>query len=238
MAAKPREADPTRARLIQAALEQFSQHGIEAVSLRTITAAAGAANQSAVHYHFRNKLGLIEAVLDEVNARLAPLQAEALLELEQLAAQRRPTVRDIVAIGFAPYVLLFQQSREGRSAIRFLSRLTWQAGDEAQTLLITKVRPYFLEFEQWLRRALPHKPESALGFHVYLGINTLIHGLSDITLLGHEPRSIVSDLYRKRPAELLEYFYDYISAGLAAAGVAVETPRTALRTPQAEQSRG
>lgn len=212
-----REPDPTRSRLLQAALDQFAEQGIQAVSLRAITAAAGAANQSAVHYHFRNKLGLVEAVLDEVNALLAPLQAEALAELEQLGRQRLPTVRQIVAIGFAPYVLLFQGSREGRLALRFLSRLTWQAGDEAQTLLVHKVRAYFLEIEHWLRRVLPDKPPEALGFQVYLAVNTLIHGLSDITLLGHEPRSEIGDLYRNRPQDLLDYFYDYISAGLAGA---------------------
>jgi len=210
-----RDSDPTRTRLLQAALAQFAEQGIQAVSLRAITLAAGAANQSAVHYHFRNKLGLIEAVLDEVNARIAPLQAEALAELEALGARRRPTVREIVAIGFAPYVLLFQASHEGRLALRFLSRLTWQAGDEAQTLLVTKVRAYFLEIERWLAKVLPDKPPEALGFQVYLAVNTLIHGLSDITLLGHEPRSDVGDLYRKRPQDLLDYFYDYISFGLA-----------------------
>lgn len=212
-----RAGDPTRQQLVLAALELFALEGMPGVSLRRITAAAGAANQSAVHYHFGNKTGLIRAILEEVNARLAPLQAEALAELGAIARERRPSVREIVAIGFAPYVILFQQSREGRLAVCFLSRLTWESGAEGQELLVKTVRPYFLQLEAPLRAALPGKRTDALGFHIYLAINNLIHGLTDITLLGREPMFGVDRLYRQRPQDLLEYFYDYISAGLASA---------------------
>lgn len=213
----PTAGDPTGQQLVLAALELFALEGIASVSLRRITAAAGAANQSAVHYHFGNKTGLLRAALEEVNQRLMPLQAEALAELGALAHERPLSVREIVAIGFAPYVILFQQSREGRLAVCFLSRLTWESGAEGQELLVKTVRPYFLQLEALLRAALPGKRTDALGFHIYLAINNLIHGLTDITLLGREPMFGVDQLYRQRPQELLEYFYDYISAGLASA---------------------
>ncbi|HET6788217.1 MAG TPA: helix-turn-helix domain-containing protein, partial [Aquabacterium sp.] len=54
----------TPTKLVEAALSLFARHGIEAVSIRQITLAAGQSNESAVHYHFRNKAGLIAAVLD------------------------------------------------------------------------------------------------------------------------------------------------------------------------------
>ena len=49
-------------RLVVAAERLFAIHGIDGVSLRQIAAAAGSGNNSAVHYHFRSKQGLIRAI--------------------------------------------------------------------------------------------------------------------------------------------------------------------------------
>ncbi|MFP5307867.1 MAG: TetR/AcrR family transcriptional regulator, partial [Gammaproteobacteria bacterium] len=90
LAAAPvaRSGEPTRYQLLLAALELFAVEGVNATSIRRITAHAGAANQSAVHYHFRNKDGLIRAVLDYVNEQLAPLQNEALVELKRMKREQ------------------------------------------------------------------------------------------------------------------------------------------------------
>lgn len=207
--------DATSKQLVRAALELFAHHGIEAVSLSRIREEVGAANRSVVHYHFRNKAGLVAAVMDEVSALLAPLQAEALAELKAIAKKRKPTVREIVAIGFSPFVALFQGSRDGTLALRFLSRLTWESGAEAQALLVRTVRPYFAQLTPMFSDALPGKPIEAIVFHGYLAVNNLIHGLADIKLLTQEPISGVDALYRNKPELMLEYFYDYLSAGMS-----------------------
>ena len=49
--------------LVRAAEELFAERGSEAVSLREVVAAAGVSNASAVQYHFRDRSGLIRAVL-------------------------------------------------------------------------------------------------------------------------------------------------------------------------------
>jgi len=49
--------------LIMAAGELFAEHGIDAVTTRAIALKA-AANIGIIHYHFKSKEGLIEAVLD------------------------------------------------------------------------------------------------------------------------------------------------------------------------------
>ncbi|CAN5906454.1 TetR/AcrR family transcriptional regulator [soil metagenome] len=56
---------PTSARdqLISAAEELFAERGIDGVSLREITAAAGARNASALNYHFGGRTGLLQALL-------------------------------------------------------------------------------------------------------------------------------------------------------------------------------
>jgi AcrR family transcriptional regulator len=49
-------------RLVVAAERLFALHGIDGVSLRQISAEAGSANNSAVHYHFGSKQGLVSAI--------------------------------------------------------------------------------------------------------------------------------------------------------------------------------
>lgn len=53
---------PSALRLIIVAERLFALHGIDGVSLRQIAAEAGSANNSAVHYHFGSKEGLIQAI--------------------------------------------------------------------------------------------------------------------------------------------------------------------------------
>lgn len=60
-----RTAETTRDRLVAAAERLFAEHGIDAVSLREINREAGARNAIAVQYHFRDRTGIVRAVLDK-----------------------------------------------------------------------------------------------------------------------------------------------------------------------------
>lgn len=53
----------TRSRLIRTAEVLFAQHGIDTVSLREITRQSGARNAMAVQYHFRDRSGMLEAIV-------------------------------------------------------------------------------------------------------------------------------------------------------------------------------
>jgi AcrR family transcriptional regulator len=56
--------------LVRAAERLFAERGSDQVSLREITAEAGAANASAVQYHFGDRRGLIRAVLAKHDAEV------------------------------------------------------------------------------------------------------------------------------------------------------------------------
>ena len=85
-------ADPhgTKERLLLAGEHLFARHGVHAVRNRELNALAGQRNQSALHYHFGSRQGLVDAILDrhqrDVDAHIAAT-------LDDLAA---PTVRDLV----------------------------------------------------------------------------------------------------------------------------------------------
>ena len=69
-----------RTRLLDTAEELLDRHGIDGVSIRTVTKASGHRNSSAVNYHFGTREQLIAAVLERrqvtIEARRAALLAE------------------------------------------------------------------------------------------------------------------------------------------------------------------
>jgi AcrR family transcriptional regulator len=58
--------------LIDAAIELFAEHGVRAVSVRSIAKLADV-NHGLVHHYFGSKAGLVTAVLDELGQRLGTL---------------------------------------------------------------------------------------------------------------------------------------------------------------------
>lgn len=61
----PRSGDATRSRLLGAAADAFVRDPVATVSLRAITAAAGAGNTAAVHQHFGTRAGLEAALVTQ-----------------------------------------------------------------------------------------------------------------------------------------------------------------------------
>lgn len=70
--------------LISAAERLFAERGSDQVSLREITAEAGATNASAVQYHFGDRRGLIRAVLAKHDADVERRRHQLLDAYEQL----------------------------------------------------------------------------------------------------------------------------------------------------------
>ena len=99
----------TRARLISAGERLFAKYGLDAVSVRDITAAAKA-NTAAVHYHFGSKRGLIEAILEARATDVGRVRGQF---LDRIEASPKPTLRDVVAALVIPTAELAQDRRRG-----------------------------------------------------------------------------------------------------------------------------
>ncbi len=68
---KPSSAQDTRRALLDAGLKGFARFGYSGTSVQSITAAAGV-NRALISYHFGGKRGLLEALHEEVFARISP----------------------------------------------------------------------------------------------------------------------------------------------------------------------
>lgn len=86
-------ADQTRESLMRAAEMLFAREGIENVSVRAILREAGQRNESAMHYHFGNKDGLIEALQSQRIQQVIDLRRESIDAA--MADGRKPSVREL-----------------------------------------------------------------------------------------------------------------------------------------------
>jgi AcrR family transcriptional regulator len=94
--AKPAARKPSTKDLLMNMGEQlFGRFGIDAVSLREIAAAAGQTSSNAVQYHFKDKHGLVLAIL---NDRLHRHEAQRRERLENLQGVRSYEPRDLLLI--------------------------------------------------------------------------------------------------------------------------------------------
>jgi AcrR family transcriptional regulator len=85
-AAPDAPADEVRRRLLRVAQQQFAEHGYAAVSVRALARAAHV-SPAMIAYYFRDKSGLLDAVVDDVFERL-------LAQLRELA-ERAPASGDV-----------------------------------------------------------------------------------------------------------------------------------------------
>jgi hypothetical protein len=87
---------------------------------------------------------------------------------------------------FDPFLKLFASGQTGATCIQFLSRLTWQTGEQGQRFLTRFFNPYMAVFAPTLLKMLPQYSETQLRFKIHLAVNTAIHGLADFSMVMHD----------------------------------------------------
>ena len=182
----PRSPEPAREALIAVAERLFAERGVDAVTVRDIVKAAGQRNSSAVQYHFGNKAGLLQAILDPHQARLDARRAEMLDELGE-----RPTLDELIEILVRPLASLLD-NESGRHYIRIRAQLVGAArlpsdsdlmrdllasadGDEAPN----EPRPGIRRVAQALVELVDNTTMPDLGHRLELTAVLLLHGLAD-----------------------------------------------------------
>jgi AcrR family transcriptional regulator len=107
-------------RLIETAEDLYGRLGIEGVSLRQISTAAGTGNNYAVQYHFGDADGLIKAIHSKRIPDIERARARALSEAK--AAGRLKDVRTLMDILYRP-VVDHRNSQGGRAYARLVLAL-------------------------------------------------------------------------------------------------------------------
>jgi len=211
-AASPRSRADTKQNLILAALQLFADQGIDAVSMRTINAEAGARNASAVHYHFGNKLGIIEAIIAFIREELDQHRLAALTQLEARAARgETPSCREVMWAAFKPYDNLNRTPVYGRPAIRFLSRLQTDMNPEVQAVLNRNPHDIALRFDALLEQALPALPSDVRRTRYLYCWTLMVQGFAGN---GSWEETTFGNLRAPTGDAALMRFFDYLVGGL------------------------
>lgn len=116
------DASDTRAKLLAAGAKLFATRGIHGAQMRDVVRAAGQANDSAVHYHFGSRQGLLAAICQLHIDAMEPDR------LRRLAGQdAEPSLQTVIADLVEPTAEQLH-TEQGRYFLRITAQLAGHAG--------------------------------------------------------------------------------------------------------------
>ena len=168
----------TRAKLLAAAERLFAERSIAGVSLNEISKAAGQRNSNVCQYHFGDKQGLVQAILDR---HVPGITARRNAMLDDLASGARPDVHALVRAFVRPVAEKLHDPDGGRDFIRINAQLIALHTLSVQGLPASPLRLARADrFSRALRAALgPRLPEPVAQQRLMLAAVLLFHGLDD-----------------------------------------------------------
>ena len=158
------KGEKTRFLLLNTAERLFGQNGMTATSLREVMKAADV-NMAMVHYYFKNKEGLLDAILKR---RLVPINRDRLNLLGKYAleAEGRPiAMENIIRAYVEPFIRLRDNSDEGGAD--FLKLFAWlrmEPNFSYHQLMKKHLGDSLTAFQKELKRSLPDKTDEELNW--------------------------------------------------------------------------
>ncbi|MET8796120.1 TetR/AcrR family transcriptional regulator [Nocardia sp. NPDC004568] len=168
----PEAGLPTDQRLILAAERLFAERGIDAVSLRSVMAEAGA-NVASVHYHFGSKDALVDALISRRSEQLHTRRAEL---LDAVEAAGTPDARSLADAFVRPVGEL--AAAGGTPWIRLVAGIM-SGNHPALTKLTEGFAPQALRFNALLEQTAPGVASRTIRFRLTQAMNLTFQTLGD-----------------------------------------------------------
>lgn len=206
----------TRERLLLTALHLYAREGLHAVSLRRISTEAGSRNSAAMHYHFQNKLGVVQALMKLIAH-----------ELGRIASSQRPeksskrSLRSACRDTLHPLVLLPARQSWGADGVQFLSRLVSENDADIAAMVNAMYAPFWQRLDHALEEQLPELPAPVRRLRLMFMSTNVLHGVAEVAWLTHTP---LGDLSHFDQDTLLDHLVDYLIGGLQAPSLSAENP--------------
>ncbi|MEH6550368.1 MAG: TetR/AcrR family transcriptional regulator [Pseudomonadales bacterium] len=168
----------TRERLISAALELFAERTIGAVSLNEITTRAGQKNRNALQYHFGNRQGLVQAVVDKYSSRVSDIRSEFISQFE--TAEMSPAEMAASAL-IRPIIDYVSHNVEGVHFVQVISQIaTTNAPARPKAPSYELHFPDDPKFTRLINEALHHLPAAEAHRRIFLAVSMVFHSIADI----------------------------------------------------------
>lgn len=168
----------TRRRFIKAAQKLYAERSIDSVSLNEITVAAGQKNRNALQYHFGNKEGLIQAILDNHADRVAELRQDYAAKDDLSAVPPNEAAARLLVNPVGEYI---KDNPEGVHYVKILSQLA--ALNSAATNPGAQSGLSFRQVQQLeilIRKATSHLGEAEQRRRLFLAVSITFHSIADI----------------------------------------------------------
>lgn len=202
--AKPRRN--AREDILNTAESLFAARGIENVSLRAINAEAGY-SAAALHYHFKTKENLLEALLLNRQEPVMSLRASL---VESLQDEGKPDVSDLAEALVMPFAQLILSDHErGLSTVKFFFRTYVERHAFALPEQITEESLNI--FDPLLARALPDLSQSLRRIKWLVATEAAFQGLANMDSILRTASATLEDENRRDYVNLL---IEFIAGGL------------------------
>lgn len=172
----------TKERLLDTAEQLFASYGFDGVSIRQIVSEAGA-NLAAVHYHFKSKEALLDAV---VMRKATPVNDERLALLNRFEAEAgsRPIVIERVLEAFLQPI--FSIAESAPHIIKLIGRM--HAEGIMSRLMRTHFQPVVMRFNAAMHRALPGLAPDELLCRMEFCVGAMVAALNAVSYEGQTPQ--------------------------------------------------
>ena len=209
-----RNSAKTRDKLITAAEELFGERSIDGVSLREITAKAGQKNPNALQYHFQNRDGLLQAIVDK-HATEVSVFRNAYLERAQ--QHEWPPAEAAARCLVMPIIQYIESNPSAVNYVKIVSQITalnqMKGGQtESGGVVFVQVPGLKAEFDTALKNLTPRESHR----RIFLAVNTAFHAIADIYRAGDsQPSSSPISARRPMVDQLICMLASFLAAGPA-----------------------
>ena len=169
----------TRERLLDTAERLFAEQGIDATSLRHITAEAHA-NLASVNYHFGTKEELVRELFAR---RIGPINHERLDQLDACKARGDTSLECVLRAFLGPALRLRLDANHGGEHFTCLLGRLYSEPTELKMVVIDEFKVVLARFNAALQRALPDLAHEELTWRFFFTIGSMAHLMSAGDLL-------------------------------------------------------
>jgi AcrR family transcriptional regulator len=162
----------TKERLLDTAERLFAAQGFDAVSIRQIVADAGV-NLASVHYHFKSKEALFDAV---VMRKATPVNDERLAMLDRAEAEAAGKPLPVEKTLEAFLIPTFSKVEREPHIAKLMGRI--HAEGIMARLMRTHFQPVVIRFQAALQRALPALPPDELLIRLQFLLGAMVSALN------------------------------------------------------------
>ena len=199
----------TRSRLLDTAERLFAERGIDATSLRHITAEAEA-NLASVNYHFGSKEELIRELFAR---RIGPINRERLDQLAACQARGDTSLECIPRAFLGPALRLRLDADHGGEHFTCLLGRLYSEPTELKMVVIDEFKEVLARFNSALQRVLPDLAHEHLTWRFFFTVGSMAHLMSAGDLLNTLTQG------RCNPSDVeatLQHLIDFSAAGFRA----------------------